>query len=62
MIKEYDAELLRRKCAEVKEAAEMLSRHELPSWLSGRIERLAGEVATLECALEDGIDDEHSGE
>lgn len=62
MIKEYDVELLRRKCAEVKEAAELLSRHELPEWLSTRLAKLAGEAATLECALEDGIDDEHSGE
>jgi phage FluMu protein gp41 len=62
MVKEYDVELLRRKCAEVKEAAEMLSRHELPEWLSERLAKLAGEAATLECALEDGIDDEHSAE
>ena len=44
MIKEYDVELLRRKCAEVKEAAELLSMHELPEWLSTRLAKLAGEA------------------
>jgi hypothetical protein len=62
MILEYDVALVRTKCAELKEAADRLSRHKLPAWLSKRLEKMVGEATTMECALEDGIDDEHSGE
>ena len=62
MTKEYDIEMMRLKCAELKEAAERLSRHELPEWLKDRLAKIVGEAATLECALEGGIDDEHSAE